>query len=145
MTDSATAWPIIERLAAQRFRVTCPTCTIEELFDNIIDARVLRDTHVSRHRRGEGPSAGSKSHLTLVEATPFYERVFLQDWKHLVSALAGYRARRGYTQLEVAELMNVGSSTISKLERLKVEPKFSVLCAYARVLGVDLELLASRE
>jgi DNA-binding XRE family transcriptional regulator len=137
--------PTIERLAPSRFRVICPACSTDEQFDNIIEARVLRDSHVARHAQGDEPEAGRRAHLVLVEATPFRWEGTLADWRELVSALVLLRVRLGLTQVQVGGIMNVSSSTVSKIERQTIEPRFTTLIAYARALGVEATLAAARE
>lgn len=63
-----------------------------------------------------------------------------QMTRDLVVFLTGVRNRRGWTQRALAEILQVGQSTVSEFETAQAEPRLTTLARYARALGYDLEL-----
>ena len=58
-----------------------------------------------------------------------------------------YRLRKenGYTQLQLAEILNISDKTVSKWERAQGCPDISLLKSLSEVFGVDMEKLLAGE
>jgi len=61
--------------------------------------------------------------------------------KILASNIKAERNRKGYTQSELAELINVSDSTISLIERGKQTPSIFIVYEIAKVLGIEINEL----
>jgi len=73
---------------------------------------------------------------------PLDLRVVREDVTRQLRVVMGHvrrlRLERQLTQAELAEHINVSHSYMSKLERSKVAPSFTVICSLARVLQTHL-------
>lgn len=58
----------------------------------------------------------------------------------LVEALVQRRKELGLRQVDVAERMHVGQSSVCQIETGHAEPRLSTLVRYARAVGADLRM-----
>ncbi len=61
--------------------------------------------------------------------------------KILASNIKAERNRKGYTQSELAELINVSDSTISLIERSKQTPSIFIVYDIAKALNININEL----
>ncbi|MEC4842626.1 helix-turn-helix domain-containing protein [Mycobacteroides chelonae] len=59
--------------------------------------------------------------------------------RHLIRDLVAAREAKNLTAAEVAEMVGVHRSVISKFENQTEDPKLSTLLRYAHAVGVDLD------
>jgi len=64
------------------------------------------------------------------------DRTYLTDYKKLGLNISYYRKSRGYTQLELAELLDIDRSHMSAIELAAVGVSLDVIFKLCRVLDV---------
>lgn len=65
------------------------------------------------------------------------------EFQQLARALRRQRVHLGYTQAQVAEMIHVDTSYITRLETFRDTPSFNILSVWARALEYRVGLIAA--
>ena len=75
----------------------------------------------------------------------FTEKDLKENRQKIACNLKEIREKKGYSQEQVADLMNVSRTTISKIESGKFNCSLDYLSKFAFVLGFDIVLSETKE